>query len=161
MVYYAYVYFLPTLEKCAATTPEPWKRLTKVTLHEAGFQVKCVTCDEFHPLQQSGVTGPREREMRAEPSRGSKSPVPIALICTASRRIPASASTNQGRFDPALRADAGWHPLQSSGVTGPRERAMRAEPSMGGKSSVPIALICTTNRERQYTSRTIRSGSEG
>ena len=30
------------------------------------------------------------------PQKGSKSPVPIALICTASRRVPASANTHQG-----------------------------------------------------------------
>jgi len=35
---------------------------------------------------------------------GGKLSFSIALICTINRRIPASASKNQGPFDPALRA---------------------------------------------------------
>ena len=49
---------------------------------------------------------------------GGKSSFPIALMCSRRRQIPASASTNQERFDTALRAGDGQAKKKAEGEKG-------------------------------------------
>ena len=90
------------------------------------------------PLPHSSRHPPPVAATLTTSQRGGKSSVSIALICTTRRWIPACASTNQGPEKGDLIPRSSRNPSPVAATLPSSHR--------GSKSSVSIALICTTRR---------------